>query len=44
VLLPFFSLLLARRVVADPKCRSHTIDLADAHTQIKTLSQDNLKR
>ncbi len=29
-------------MVADPECRPDTIDLADAHMQVKTLSQFHL--
>jgi hypothetical protein len=38
----FFSVLLALGMVADPKCRPDTVDLADTHTKVKTFSQDDL--
>ncbi len=42
--LPFFSRLLALRVIADPEGCSYAIDLADTHAQIKPLSQGRLNR
>jgi hypothetical protein len=29
-------------MVADPECRPDTVDLADTHLQVKTLSQFHL--